>query len=107
MEEIIAALSRVIDPELGISIVDLGLIYDVEINEKTALVKMTLTTMGCPLSDVLETNIKDELTKLDGIDTCQVKIVWYPVWSVERISEAGRKALVKTGRKPPYFSKGI
>ncbi|MHC3377564.1 metal-sulfur cluster assembly factor [Ligilactobacillus equi] len=93
VNDILTALGRVIDPELGIDILNLGLIYDVEINEHTALVKMTLTTMGCPLSDILEADIKKEITQIEGIDDCQVKIVWYPVWTADKISEVGKRAL--------------
>lgn len=82
-ERILAALEMVIDPELGIDIVNLGLIYDIEFNPENGetVIKMTLTTMGCPLADILTESI------------AEVKLVWYPAWTTDKMSRYARIAL--------------
>ena len=97
VQAILTALSQVIDPELGIDIVNLGLVYDIELSGSTATVTMTLTTMGCPLGSFLDEEIKRQVTNVDGISACLVKIVWYPVWTMDRISDQGKIALEITG----------
>ena len=84
-DRITTALETVIDPELGIDIVNLGLIYEVDFTGETgeAIVKMTLTTMGCPLAGVITDNIHDAVANL----------VWYPAWTTDRMSRYARIAL--------------
>ncbi|RRK11317.1 metal-sulfur cluster assembly factor [Lactiplantibacillus garii] len=90
-----AALATVIDPELGVDVVGLGLIYDVTLDEKTGecVVTMTLTMMGCPLTDVLANGITDALTPLPGVLTVTINLVWSPAWSIARMSRAARLQL--------------
>lgn len=91
---IIAALERVIDPELGIDIINLGLIYGVDLDETGHCdVEMTLTTMGCPLTDVLDNDIHQELLAVPGINSVDLHLVWYPAWGPERMSRAAKMAL--------------
>ncbi|HIY91603.1 metal-sulfur cluster assembly factor [Companilactobacillus sp. HBUAS56275] len=91
---IMEALEDVIDPELGIDIVNLGLIYGVNVeNGKKATVTMTLTTMGCPLSDMLHDSIVEAAESVDGIDECEVELVWYPTWDISRMSRYARISL--------------
>lgn len=93
-QEIVEALESVIDPELGIDLVNLGLIYYVEVNEEgTCHVDMTLTTMGCPLADVIVTDVKNALLKVEGIKEVEVEFVWYPAWGPERMSRYAKIAL--------------
>lgn len=93
-EEILSALEAVIDPELGIDIVNLGLIYGVELDEEgKCIVKMTLTTMGCPLADVLTDNIHQVLKEVPEVKEVEVKLVWYPAWTTDRMSRYARIAL--------------
>lgn len=80
------------DPELHINIVDLGLIYDVVIEENEIRVTMTLTTPGCPLAPVIDKLIKTALGEL-GVDQVEVELVWEPAWSVRRMSEEGKLQL--------------
>ena len=88
-EEIEDALSNVIDPELGVNIVDLGLLYGMRWNDEGALVlDMTLTTAACPLQDVIEEQIQQNLETM--IDEWHVNWVWMPPWGPERITEDGR-----------------
>lgn len=91
---ILEALEMVIDPELGIDIVNLGLIYDIrfEQNGRTEI-DMTLTTMGCPLVDLLTEQIHDVMSGIPEVTSTEVKLVWYPAWSVDKMSRYARIAL--------------
>ncbi|MFH5811786.1 metal-sulfur cluster assembly factor [Companilactobacillus sp. FL22-1] len=90
---VMEALEDVIDPELGIDLVNLGLIYGVKVEGNKATVTMTLTTMGCPLSDMLDDAIKEASESVDGIDKCVVELVWYPVWDISMMSRYARISL--------------
>jgi len=94
-DRILMALETVIDPELGIDIVNLGLIYDLEFDSETGdtVIKMTLTTMGCPLADILTDNIHDALQEVPEVKNIEVKLVWYPAWSTDKMSRYARIAL--------------
>lgn len=85
-------LKTVMDPELHINIVDLGLIYEVEIKQDNLQVKMTLTTPGCPLAPVIDKLIKGALASLE-VKKIEVELVWEPPWSVRRMSEEGKLQL--------------
>lgn len=87
------ALEKVIDPELGIDIVNLGLIYDVEVVENKCTITMTLTTMGCPLSDMLHDSIEAAAKTVDGIKKCEIELVWYPMWDISKMSRYARVSL--------------
>ena len=96
-DQVIQKLQTVEDPELFVDIVNLGLIYGVELQGEKCIISMTLTTMGCPLNEYLEKQIKQAVLELQEIKEVEVKLVWYPVWSVERMTEAAKKQLgVKT-----------
>lgn len=88
-EAVIAALKSVVDPELQINIVDLGLIYDIVIIQKTGVVMltMTLTSPGCPLSFVFQKWIPDAVEHIDGVKDVQIHLVWEPAWSSDKISD--------------------
>lgn len=93
-EQILTALETVIDPELGIDIVNLGLIYEVEFEKNgDTIVKMTLTTMGCPLADVLTEQIHEALKEVPEVNKVEVKLVWYPAWTTDKMSRYARIAL--------------
>lgn len=92
-EEILEALKVVIDPELGISVVDLGLIYDVEVHDEVVKVTYTLTTMGCPVGPLIEQQMQSILTQLPGIKIIDARLTFEPPWSMERMSEDARLAM--------------
>ena len=93
-DEILQALESVIDPELGIDIVNLGLIYAVDLAEDGKLkIKMTLTTMGCPLSDILQDSIKQAMEDVDEVKDVEIELVWSPAWTTDRMSRYARIAL--------------
>ncbi|WP_022797147.1 metal-sulfur cluster assembly factor, partial [Bavariicoccus seileri] len=84
---LLAALESVIDPELGVDIVNLGLVYGVDLDDDGhCLVSMTLTTMGCPLADIITDEIHRALKKVPEVKSSDVKLVWYPAWSPDRMS---------------------
>jgi metal-sulfur cluster biosynthetic enzyme len=89
-------LAEVVDPELGIDIVELGLIYGVEVSPSVVSVRMTLTTPGCPLHDVIVTGVERALHR-DGGPRVDVEVVFEPPWSPERIGAAGLGALGAPG----------
>ena len=95
-EDVLEALKDVIDPELGINIVDLGLIYGVEIQtDGTVIVEMTLTSAACPLTDMLEEQTQWVLGSMAS--RVQINWVWMPPWGPDRITEEGREQLRALG----------
>ena len=78
--ELLELLRPIEDPELRVSIVDLGLIYDVKLIKSTAIVTMTLTTPLCPLAPQIETEIKSHLLKSANVKSVTINLVWEPVW---------------------------
>ena len=86
------ALARVVDPELGLDIIELGLVYDVAVDAASIRVTMTLTTPGCPLHDVILDGVERVLTTPGGPEV-RIDLVWEPAWSPERIGTGGRAAL--------------
>ncbi len=85
-----SALSTVEDPELGVDIVSLGLVYAIEHEQGNVRVVHTLTSMGCPLGPVIERDIGDALTGLEGIRSVDIQVVFEPPWSPERMSDETR-----------------
>lgn len=93
-ESMLGALENVIDPELGIDIVNLGLVYEVDLNEEgLATVTMTLTSMGCPLGPVIVDQVRTALSELPEIKDSEVNIVWSPPWSKDNMSRYAKMAL--------------
>jgi metal-sulfur cluster biosynthetic enzyme len=93
-DSMLGALENVIDPELGIDIVNLGLVYDVDLTEEgLATVTMTLTSMGCPLGPVIVDQVKTALSDLPEVKETEVNIVWQPAWSKDKMSRYAKMAL--------------
>lgn len=92
--ELVRGLLRgVIDPELGVNIVDLGLVYDVTVEDGTVRIQMTLTTPGCPLGGFLEDQIHRCLAPLPQVREIHVAVVWEPPWDPAAMSDVARKQL--------------
>ncbi|MGB9758134.1 MAG: metal-sulfur cluster assembly factor [Candidatus Bipolaricaulaceae bacterium] len=91
-DEVRAVLrDRVVDPELGINVVDLGLIYDVQVEENRIIVDMTLTTPACPLAALLPAQVEEVLReRFAGYDV-EVNLVWEPRWTPDRMSQEARE----------------
>jgi metal-sulfur cluster biosynthetic enzyme len=96
VEDVLEALRDVVDPELGINVVDLGLIYGVDVDDaKVAIIDMTLTSAACPLTDVIEEQAREAL---EGIVTdFRINWVWMPPWGPESITDEGRDQLRALG----------
>lgn len=92
-DEVMKKLESVIDPELYISIVDLGLVYDVRDDNGDIYIKMTLTTLGCPLFPVIEKDIRDKVSTIEHVKTIDIDLVFDPPWSMERMTERGKAVL--------------
>jgi metal-sulfur cluster biosynthetic enzyme len=96
-DQVEEALKDVVDPELGVNIVDLGLIYDLSWDDENnaLIVSMTLTSAGCPLTDVIEEQISQSL---DGVvEAFRINWVWMPPWGPEKITEDGREMMRALG----------
>ncbi|RAY13921.1 metal-sulfur cluster biosynthetic enzyme [Actinomadura craniellae] len=94
-EEIMEALKDVVDPELGINVVDLGLVYGVDTTDGIATLDMTLTSAACPLTDVIEDQAHSALDGL--VKDVKINWVWLPPWGPDKISEEGREQLRALG----------
>jgi len=100
-ERIYKALRQIIDPELGINIVDLGLIYEVQIQDGDVGVRMTLTTRGCPLHGSIVQAVERAIRELAGVTSAQAEVVWEPRWNPDMISPEGKQALAGTRQRAP------
>ena len=93
-DQVLEALKSVIDPELGINIVDLGLVYEVDVAEDGDVdIQYTLTTMGCPIGPLIEDQMRAFLAPLDGIGEVRPEMVLRPAWNPEMMSEEAKAAL--------------
>jgi len=93
-EYLYGTLENVIDPELGIDIVNLGLVYDAELDDEgKATITITLTSMGCPMAPQIVSSIKTELAELPEIKEVDVNVVWSPPWSKDNMSRYAKMAL--------------
>jgi len=87
------ALKKCMDPELGVSIVDLGLVYGIQIKGSTVKVRMTVTTPMCPMASMLVENARDAVSKVKGVKKADVVLVFDPPWTPARMSATAKKAL--------------
>ena len=96
-DEILEELQTVHDPEIPVNIVDLGLIYEMEIDDGEVDIDMTLTSMGCPTADSIMREVKLTAEQVDGVENAEVELVWQPPWSPEKVSDDGRAQLSAMG----------
>ena len=93
-EKIIKEIKKIYDPEIPVNIFELGLIYKIEvINNKKALIEMTLTSPNCPVAESLPNSVKENILKIDGVEDVDLKLVWDPPWTKEKMSEAAKLEL--------------
>ena len=94
-EQVVQALQTVNDPELGIDIWNLGLVYEVDVNEDSKDVKVdfTLTTMGCPIGPMIDEQIRDAAQFIEGIGQVTTELVMYPPWTPEKMTPLAKSAL--------------
>ena len=92
--KVISEIKKIYDPEIPVNIYELGLIYKIEIdNEKRVLIEMTLTSPNCPVAESLPNSVKDNILKMDGIKDVDLKLVWDPPWTKDKMSEAAKLEL--------------
>ncbi|MCJ2555170.1 MAG: iron-sulfur cluster assembly protein [Candidatus Thermoplasmatota archaeon] len=92
-QEVMDVLKKCYDPEIPINVVDLGLIYGVDIEDGKVKVSMTLTSPGCPMHTMISEDIQRKLLKLEDLDEAEVEVVWEPPWNPEKMTETAKKML--------------
>jgi metal-sulfur cluster biosynthetic enzyme len=92
-EQVFDAMREVYDPEIPVSVVDLGLIYGVKIIDDWVGVKMTLTTPGCGMGGAIANQIRERVLQIPGVNDCDVRIVWEPMWTPAMMSAEAKKKL--------------
>ena len=92
-DRVMEVLHTCYDPEIPIDIVDLGLVYDVEVKDDVVHVKMTLTSQGCPSAQQIPDDMRRKLSALEGVREASVEVVWDPPWHPDRISPEGKQKL--------------
>lgn len=92
-ELVLKALEDVYDPEIGLNVVELGLIYDIQINDGDVYVKMTLTAIGCPLHESIRSGAENAIRQIPFVKNVKVDIVWNPPWTPDRMSESAKAKL--------------
>ena len=85
------------DPEMPVSVVDLGLVYGVDVEDGHATVTMTLTYTGCPARDYLQEDVRRAAARAEGVESASVELVWSPEWNLELVTDDGREALREFG----------
>lgn len=85
--QVLEALQEVFDPEIPVNIVDLGLVYEVDINGSQVDVKMTLTAIGCPMADEVLGDVRNRLLQIPGVEEARAQLVYDPPWTPERMTE--------------------
>ena len=92
-DKIIEEIKKIYDPELPVNIYDLGLIYDVQVNQKKAKIKMTLTTPNCPVAESLPKEVKEGAMQVEEIEDVDLELVWDPPWTKDMMSDAAKLEL--------------
>ncbi len=94
-EKIVSEIKKIYDPEIPVNIFELGLIYKIELNSdsKKVLIEMTLTSPNCPVAESLPNSVKENILKIDGIEDVDLKLVWDPPWTKDKMSEAAKLEL--------------
>ncbi|MCJ7456258.1 iron-sulfur cluster assembly protein [Candidatus Bathyarchaeota archaeon] len=93
MEDIMKALKECYDPEIPVNVWDLGLIYDVAVDDDKVHVKMTLTAPGCPMHSFISQEVKEKLQTVSGVKEATVEVVWDPPWSPDKMSPEAKAQL--------------
>lgn len=94
-EEVIEVLKTCYDPEIPINIIDLGLVYGVEVKEDRVHIKMTLTMPGCPMGELIIENVKRKVEAIEGVKEVKIELVWDPPWTPDRISKEAMKRITE------------
>ena len=93
-DKIITEIKKIYDPEIPVNIYELGLIYKIDVvDDKKVTIEMTLTSPNCPVAESLPNMVKENILKIDGVEDVDLKLVWDPPWSKDKMSEAAKLEL--------------
>ena len=92
-EKVINEIKKIYDPEIPVNIYELGLIYKIEVKENKVIIEMTLTSPNCPVAESLPNSVKENILKIEGINDVNLKLVWDPPWTKDKMSEAAKLEL--------------
>ena len=93
-DKVVSEIKKIYDPEIPVNIYELGLIYKIDINNENKVnIEMTLTSPNCPVAESLPKMVKDNILKLEGVDDVDLKLVWDPPWTKDKMSEAAKLEL--------------
>ena len=92
-EKIISEIKKIYDPEIPVNIYELGLIYKIDVVNEKAYIEMTLTSPNCPVAESLPNSVKENILKIEGIKEVELKLVWDPPWTKDKMSEAAKLEL--------------
>ena len=92
-DKIISEIKKIYDPEIPVNIYELGLIYDIKVNDRNAEIKMTLTSPNCPVAESLPKEVKDGAMQVEEIDDVDLQLVWDPPWTKDMMSDAAKLEL--------------
>ena len=91
------ALSRITDPEMPVSLVDMGMVYRVAVADGVAEIDLTFTSIGCPAMDMILDDVREAVSAIPGIDRLEIEVVWSPPWTKDRLTQKGRTLLLASG----------
>ena len=91
------SLSRITDPEMPVSLVDMGMVYRVAVEDGTAQIDLTFTSIGCPAMDMILDDVREAVSAIPGIERVEIEVVWSPPWTKDRLTQKGRTLLLASG----------
>ena len=91
------ALAAITDPEMPVSLVDMGMVYRVAVEGGSAEIDLTFTSIGCPAMDMILDDVRDAVSAIPGIERVEIEVVWSPPWTKDRLTQKGRTLLLASG----------
>lgn len=91
------SLSRITDPEMPVSLVDMGMVYRVAVEDGVAEIDLTFTSIGCPAMDMILDDVREAVSAIPGIERVEIEVVWSPPWTKDRLTQKGRTLLLASG----------
>lgn len=91
------ALSQITDPEMPVSLVDMGMVYRVAVMDGVAEIDLTFTSIGCPAMDMILDDVREAVSAIPGVERVEIEVVWSPPWTKDRLTQKGRTLLLASG----------
>jgi phenylacetate-CoA oxygenase PaaJ subunit len=91
------ALSQITDPEMPVSLVDMGMVYRVGVMDGVAEIDLTFTSIGCPAMDMILDDVREAVSAIPGVERVEIEVVWSPPWTKDRLTQKGRTLLLASG----------